>query len=103
MARHVPGPDRRRRPDYEPHGSHIFHTEDDEGWELANAMTPFNASRQQCAGTVLGFEFPNAPTRCYPVESERNRALNDRYQALEAAEHDVLPALFRTGSPAARS
>ena len=25
---------------YEPHGSHIFHTEDQEVWELANRMTP---------------------------------------------------------------
>ena len=27
---------------YEPHGSHIFHTEDEEVWRLANTMTPFN-------------------------------------------------------------
>jgi UDP-galactopyranose mutase len=40
-----------------------------------------HASRQECQGTVLGFEFANAPTRYYPVESDRNRALNDRYQA----------------------
>ncbi len=40
-----------------------------------------HASRQKCAGTVLGFEFSNAPTRYYPVESERNRSLNDRYQS----------------------
>jgi UDP-galactopyranose mutase len=32
---------------YEPHGSHIFHTEDEEVWELANAMTPFNAYRHR--------------------------------------------------------
>ena len=32
---------------YEPHGSHIFHTEDQEVWELANAMTPFNAYRHR--------------------------------------------------------
>ncbi|MFL5865983.1 MAG: FAD-dependent oxidoreductase [Thermoleophilaceae bacterium] len=40
-----------------------------------------HASRQECAGTVLGFEFTGAPTRYYPVETERNRTLNDRYQA----------------------
>jgi UDP-galactopyranose mutase len=40
-----------------------------------------HASRQECRGTVLGFEFTGAPTRYYPIESERNRALNDRYQA----------------------
>ena len=32
---------------YEPHGSHIFHTEDHEVWELANAMTPFNDYRHR--------------------------------------------------------
>jgi len=40
-----------------------------------------HASGQRCEGTVLGFEFTNAPTRYYPIETERNRALNDRYQA----------------------
>jgi UDP-galactopyranose mutase len=39
-----------------------------------------HASRQECQGTVLGFEFTGAPTRYYPIETERNRALNDRYQ-----------------------
>jgi UDP-galactopyranose mutase len=39
-----------------------------------------HASGQQCEGTVLGFEFTNAPTRYYPIETERNRALNGRYQ-----------------------
>jgi UDP-galactopyranose mutase len=29
---------------------------------------------------VLGFEFTGAPTRYYPIESERNRALNASYQ-----------------------
>jgi UDP-galactopyranose mutase len=41
-----------------------------------------HASRQQCQGTVLGFEFVGAPTRYYPVETPDNRALNDRYQNL---------------------
>jgi len=40
-----------------------------------------HASRQQCEGTVLGFEFTGAPTRYYPIETERNRGLNNRYQA----------------------
>jgi UDP-galactopyranose mutase len=39
-----------------------------------------HASGQVCEGTVLGFEFTNAPTRYYPVENKDNRALNDRYQ-----------------------
>jgi UDP-galactopyranose mutase len=32
---------------YEPHGSHIFHTEDEEVWRLANEMTPFNDYRHR--------------------------------------------------------
>jgi UDP-galactopyranose mutase len=32
---------------YEPHGSHIFHTEDEEVWQLANRMTPFNDYRHR--------------------------------------------------------
>src|SRR3954453_17292919 len=32
---------------YEPHGSHIFHTEDEEIWKLANAMTPFRPYRHR--------------------------------------------------------
>ncbi len=39
-----------------------------------------HASRQQCEGTVLGFEFAGAPTRYYPIELPENRSLNDRYQ-----------------------
>ncbi|MEA2362627.1 MAG: UDP-galactopyranose mutase [Thermoleophilaceae bacterium] len=41
-----------------------------------------HASGQKCEGTVLGFEFTGAPTRYYPIESERNRTLNERYQDL---------------------
>src|SRR5690242_17420223 len=39
-----------------------------------------HASGQKCEGTVLGFEFTNAPTRYYPIELPRNRELNNRYQ-----------------------
>ncbi|MFZ0042875.1 MAG: UDP-galactopyranose mutase, partial [Solirubrobacteraceae bacterium] len=39
-----------------------------------------HASRQEIPGTVLGFEFAGAPTRYYPIELPRNRALNDQYQ-----------------------
>jgi UDP-galactopyranose mutase len=39
-----------------------------------------HASGQQCEGTVLGFEFTNAPSRYYPIETDHNRTLNDRYQ-----------------------
>jgi UDP-galactopyranose mutase len=39
-----------------------------------------HASGQQVEGTVLGFEFTGAPARNYPIDTERNRALNTRYQ-----------------------
>ncbi len=39
---------------YEPHGSHIFHTEDQEVWELANRMTPFNDYRHRVDINVEG-------------------------------------------------
>src|SRR4051795_4568498 len=39
---------------YEPHGSHIFHTEDQEVWELANALTPFNGYRHRVDIVVEG-------------------------------------------------
>ena len=39
---------------YEPHGSHIFHTEDQEVWELANQMTPFNDYRHRVDIVVEG-------------------------------------------------
>src|SRR5919206_41674 len=39
---------------YEPHGSHIFHTEDEEVWRLANAMTPFNDYRHRVDINVEG-------------------------------------------------
>ncbi len=39
-----------------------------------------HASGQKCEGTVLGFEFTNAPTRYYPIELPENREMNNRYQ-----------------------
>jgi UDP-galactopyranose mutase len=41
-----------------------------------------HASRQDCTGTVLAFEFPGAPARHYPVESPESRRLNDAYMDL---------------------
>jgi UDP-galactopyranose mutase len=70
---------------------HLPHVDRAQGAMVVNypgAEFPFirvhetkHASGQQCEGTVLGFEFTNAPTRDYPVESQRNRRLNHRYQA----------------------
>jgi UDP-galactopyranose mutase len=69
---------------------HIPHVEHAQGAMVVNypgAEFPFirihetkHASGQQIEGTVLGFEFTNAPTRYYPIETERNRTLNDRYK-----------------------
>src|SRR3954454_20242118 len=39
---------------YEPHGSHIFHTEDKEVWDLANSMTPFRDYRHRVDIVVEG-------------------------------------------------
>jgi UDP-galactopyranose mutase len=39
---------------YEPHGSHVFHTEDREVWELANRMTPFRPYRHRVDIVVEG-------------------------------------------------
>ena len=43
-----------------------------------------HASRQECPGTVLGFEFTGAPTRYYPVSLPENESLNLAYQELIA-------------------
>jgi UDP-galactopyranose mutase len=45
---------------YEPHGSHIFHTEDEEVWTLANQMTPFRPYRHRVDIVVEGkiFNWP---------------------------------------------
>jgi UDP-galactopyranose mutase len=45
---------------YEPHGSHIFHTEDEEVWKLANAMAPFRPYRHRVDINVQGkiFNWP---------------------------------------------
>jgi len=69
---------------------HIPHVDYAQGAMVVNypgAEFPFirihetkHASGQQVEGTVLGFEFTNAPTRYYPIETERNRTLNRRYQ-----------------------
>jgi UDP-galactopyranose mutase len=69
---------------------HVPHVDYAQGAMVVNypgAEFPFirvhetkHASGQQVEGTVLGFEFTNAPTRYYPIETERNKTLNQRYQ-----------------------
>jgi UDP-galactopyranose mutase len=39
---------------YEPHGSHVFHTDDQEVWRLANAITPFNGYRHRVRILIEG-------------------------------------------------
>jgi UDP-galactopyranose mutase len=39
---------------YEPHGTHVFHTDDEEVWRLANAMTPFNDYRHRVRILIEG-------------------------------------------------
>jgi UDP-galactopyranose mutase len=39
---------------YEPHGSHIFHTDDREVWDLANALAPFRPYRHRVDIIVEG-------------------------------------------------
>ncbi len=39
---------------YEPHGSHILHTEDEEVWNLLNKMAPFNNYRHTVQTMVRG-------------------------------------------------
>jgi UDP-galactopyranose mutase len=53
-----------------------------------------HASRQQVKGTVLGFEFPGAPSRYYPIELPENRELNSRYQDLVRDEIGVERTYF---------
>lgn len=69
---------------------HIPHVDYAQGAMVVNypgAEFPFirihetkHASGQVCDGTVLGFEFTNAPTRYYPIATDANIALNVAYQ-----------------------
>ena len=54
---------------YEPHGSHIFHTEDEEVWELANSMTPFRPYRHRVDIVVEG-KILNWPILVSDIEAQ---------------------------------
>jgi UDP-galactopyranose mutase len=58
---------------YEPHGSHIFHTEDQEVWDLANAMTPFHDYRHRVDIVVDGGLY-NWPILLSDIESQSRSA-----------------------------
>jgi UDP-galactopyranose mutase len=54
---------------YEPHGSHIFHTEDEEVWDLANRMTPFRPYRHRVDILIEG-KLLNWPILASDIEAQ---------------------------------
>ncbi|MDP8968458.1 MAG: FAD-dependent oxidoreductase, partial [Actinomycetota bacterium] len=58
---------------YEPHGSHIFHTEDEEVWRLANAMTPFNDYRHR-VDIIADSQILNWPILLSDIDRQSNGA-----------------------------
>lgn len=58
---------------YEPHGSHIFHTEDREVWDLANRMTPFNHYRHRVDIVIEG-KILNWPILVSDIEAQSRSA-----------------------------
>jgi UDP-galactopyranose mutase len=67
---------------YEPHGSHIFHTEDREVWELANRMTPFNDYRHRVdiviEGKILNWPILVSDIDAQSRSDEIHRQLRER-------------------------
>lgn len=70
---------------YEPHGSHIFHTEDEEVWKLANEMTPFNDYRHRVDINVEG-RLHNWPILLSDIE---HQSRGDEIKAELAARENV--------------
>jgi UDP-galactopyranose mutase len=58
---------------YEPHGSHIFHTADEEVWQLANAMTPFRDYRHR-VDIVADGKVLNWPILLSDIDRQSNAA-----------------------------
>jgi UDP-galactopyranose mutase len=58
---------------YEPHGSHIFHTEDEEVWRLANAITPFRDYRHR-VDIVADGKVLNWPILLSDIDRQSNAA-----------------------------
>lgn len=75
---------------YEPHGSHIFHTEDKEVWDLANAMTPFNDYRHRVDISIEG-KILNWPILLSDIDAQSR---GDEIKA-ELAEREGLDAEAR--------
>ncbi|MBW3607989.1 MAG: NAD(P)-binding protein [Actinobacteria bacterium] len=72
---------------YEPHGTHVFHTDDEEVWRLANAMTPFNDYRHRVRIVVEG-RLLNWPILVSDIERQSRSA--DIRRELEA-RRDIDP------------
>jgi UDP-galactopyranose mutase len=71
---------------YEPHGSHIFHTEDKEVWELANRMTPFNDYRHRVDIVVEG-KILNWPILVSDIDAQsRSEEIRDELREREGLD-----------------
>ena len=71
---------------YEPHGSHIFHTEDEEVWRLANAMTPFNDYRHRVDIVVEG-KVLNWPILVSDIDAQsRGDEIREQLRARESVD-----------------
>ncbi len=71
---------------YEPHGSHIFHTEDREVWELANEMTPFNSYRHRVDIVVEG-KILNWPILLSDIDAQsRSDEIHEQLRARQGVD-----------------
>jgi len=74
---------------YEPHGSHIFHTEDEEVWRLANSMTPFRPYRHRVDIVVEG-KVLNWPILLSDIDAQsRSEEIKTQLQEREAIDPDA--------------
>ncbi|MFZ0040960.1 MAG: NAD(P)-binding protein, partial [Solirubrobacteraceae bacterium] len=74
---------------YEPHGSHIFHTEDLEVWELANRMTPFNDYRHRVDIVVEG-KILNWPILLSDIDAQtRSEEIHAQLRAREGIDSEA--------------
>ncbi len=71
---------------YEPHGSHVFHTDDEEVWRLANAMTPFNGYRHR-VGILIEGRLLNWPILVSDIDRQ-SRARDIRRELAERRDVD---------------
>lgn len=74
---------------YEPHGSHIFHTDDHAVWELANTMTPFRAYRHRVDILVEG-KILNWPILLSDIDSQtRSEEIRQQLSEREGIDPDA--------------